>query len=103
MAETMTIENKAVETVEMEKTTGLVNGQDEMEEKPSDLLPKSEKFKEENDYVPRFEIRERTLGLADPKIIPLNKENLSKIMIGLFSLKEIKELEKMKRESKVGK
>ena len=48
-------------------------------------------------YSTRFEIREKTKGLADPKIIPLSKETLKEIMIGLFSLKEIKEIEKEKR------
>ena len=52
------------------------------------------------EYSPRFEIRERTMGLANPKIIPLSKKNLTEIMIGIFSMKELKEIEKMKRERK---
>ena len=56
---------------------------------------------EEDQFSSSFEIREKTFGLANPKIIPANKENLGRIMLGIFSLKEIKELEKKKKESQV--
>ena len=56
------------------------------------------KLEPEEEYTPEFEIRERTTGLADPVVLPLTKDNLKQLMIGLFSLKEIKEIEKEKRE-----
>lgn len=93
MGKTVTIEDV------MEEEAGLMTEIEETEEKPSDLVPGTEEFEEEDDYVPRFEIRERTLGLADPKIIPATKENLARIMIGLLTLDEIKEIEKRKEES----
>lgn len=71
----------------------------DLEEAKKAIGMKIEPEKEE-EYIPRFEIRERTMGLADPKIIPLTKENLMEIMIGIFSMKELKEIEKMKRERK---
>ena len=54
----------------------------------------------------KFEIREKTFGmcgLKEPKIIELNKGNLKKIMIGLFSLKELKDIVKEKKEMEASK
>lgn len=108
MKEATRIEDNVIKTVKEDAAESVPdNNQDDI--KPTGLpVEGDEKGKVSYGLVPEedqpsssFEIREKTFGLANPKIIPATKENLGKIMLGIFSLDEIKELENQKEESQV--